>query len=98
MWLIKNCVHLRNDILKFEPSNPTLSCVQNVVVHRGLNYFHTISDDMELSNFGNQKHTYLCHAKELHDDDMIKKELLKIGAKMAVKVSGWRNGYLHTVS
>ena len=47
MWLIKNCVHLRNDINKFEPSNPTLSCVQNVVVHPGLNYVHPISDDME---------------------------------------------------
>ena len=75
-WLIKNCVQLRDDINKFEPSNPTLSCVQNVVVHPGLNYVHAISDDMELSDFGNQQHIYLCHAKELHDNDRIKKELL----------------------
>ena len=48
---------------------------------------------MELSDFGNQQHTYLCHAKELQDNDMIKKELLKIGAKMVV-CSVWMNKWL----
>ena len=42
-----------------------------------------ISNDMELSDFDHQQHTYLCHAKNLEDDDMIKMELIKIGTKMA---------------
>ena len=93
MWLIKNCVQLRNKINNFKPSNTTLSCVRNVIVHQGLNYVHTISDDMELSDFGNQQHTYLCHAKELPDNDMIKKEIQTIGAKMAVQ-GVWMNRWL----